>query len=34
MIDDLSCCQDCTCAVETEDEIAPAEVEEYATAAQ
>lgn len=34
MIDDLSCCQDCTCAVETEDEIAPAEVEDYATAAQ
>ena len=34
MIDDLACCQDCTCAVETEDEIAPAEVEEYATATQ
>jgi len=34
MIDDLSCCQDCTCAVETEEEIAPAEVEEYATADQ
>ena len=34
MIDDLACCQDCTCAVETEDEIAPAEVEEYAAATQ
>ncbi len=32
MIDDLSCCQDCTCAVENDDEIAPAEVEDYATA--
>ncbi|MEM7012259.1 MAG: NAD(P)/FAD-dependent oxidoreductase, partial [Verrucomicrobiota bacterium] len=32
MIDDLSCCEDCTCAVETEEEVAPAEVEDYATA--
>lgn len=32
MIDDLSCCEDCTCAVESDDEIAPAEVESYATA--
>ena len=32
MIDDLSCCEDCTCAVESDDEVAPAEVEEYATA--
>ncbi|MEM9017827.1 MAG: NAD(P)/FAD-dependent oxidoreductase [Verrucomicrobiota bacterium] len=32
MIDDLSCCQDCTCAVENDEEIAPAEVEDYATA--
>ncbi|MEM7700248.1 MAG: NAD(P)/FAD-dependent oxidoreductase [Verrucomicrobiota bacterium] len=34
MIEDLSCCQDCTCAVESEEEVAPAEVEEYATAAR
>lgn len=32
MIDDLSCCEDCTCAVESDEEIAPAEVEEYAAA--
>ncbi len=32
MIDDLSCCEDCTCAVETDEEVAPAEVEDYATA--
>ena len=33
MIEDLSCCEDCTCAVESDEEVAPAEVEEYATAA-
>ncbi len=32
MIDDLSCCEDCTCAVESDEEIAPAEIEDYATA--
>jgi hypothetical protein len=32
MIDDLSCCEDCKCAVESEGEISPAEVEDYATA--
>lgn len=31
MIDDLSCCEDCTCAVESDEEIAPAEVEDYAS---
>ncbi|MEO0414206.1 MAG: NAD(P)-binding domain-containing protein, partial [Verrucomicrobiota bacterium] len=32
MIDDLSCCEDCTCAVESEDDIAPAEAEDFNTA--
>ena len=32
MIDDLSCCEDCTCAVEGDEAVAPAEVEEYAAA--
>lgn len=32
MIDDLSCCEDCKCAVESDEEISPAEVEDYATA--
>ncbi|MBP83581.1 MAG: hypothetical protein CMO61_07005 [Verrucomicrobiales bacterium] len=32
MIDDLSCCEDCTCAVEPDEEVSPAEVEDYATA--
>ncbi|MEM9283201.1 MAG: NAD(P)/FAD-dependent oxidoreductase [Verrucomicrobiota bacterium] len=31
MIDDLSCCEDCTCAVENDEELSPAEVEDYAT---
>ncbi len=34
MIDDLSCCEDCTCAVESGEEVAPAEVEDYATASR
>ncbi|MEM7384325.1 MAG: NAD(P)/FAD-dependent oxidoreductase [Verrucomicrobiota bacterium] len=34
MIDDLSCCEDCTCAVESDEEVAPAEVKDYATASR
>jgi len=31
MIEDLSCCADCTCAVENDEHAAPAEVEDYAS---
>lgn len=31
LIEDLSCCEDCTCAVENEEKEAPAEVEDFAT---
>ncbi|MEM0970510.1 MAG: NAD(P)/FAD-dependent oxidoreductase [Verrucomicrobiota bacterium] len=34
MIDDLTCCLDCTCAVESDEDEAPAEVEEYASASR
>lgn len=32
MIDDLSCCDDCTCAVENDEQAAPAEIADYVTA--